>query len=149
MTSITASAPGKIILFGEHAVVYGRPAIAAPVQSVQARVVFTPAAPGDAAAGLWISAPLVGLIVNWDQLVAGEARNPAAAPLLAAARGALQALGRAAPPPGRLTIDSTIPLAAGLGSGAAVSVAVIRALAAASGRELPPEMVSALAFEVE
>ena len=40
-------------------------------------------------------------------------------------------------------------MASGLGSGAAVSVAVIRALADILGQTLPDEQVSALAFEVE
>jgi mevalonate kinase len=53
------------------------------------------------------------------------------------------------PPSFSLKITSDIPVASGLGSGAAVSVALIRAVAAFLGRPLPDETVNALAFEAE
>src|SRR5690606_35412725 len=37
MPAFTATAPGKAILFGEHAVVYGQPAIAVPLTEIGAR----------------------------------------------------------------------------------------------------------------
>src|SRR5512136_2091458 len=46
MMMIAASACGKIILFGEHAVVYDRPAIAVQVTQVQATVTIEPAERG-------------------------------------------------------------------------------------------------------
>jgi mevalonate kinase len=55
----------------------------------------------------------------------------------------------ASPPCATMTISSDIPIGANLGSGAAVSVAIVRALAACFGRVFPPEEVSALAYEVE
>ena len=49
MPAIISKAPGKIILFGEHAVVYGYPAIAVPIDAVQVRVSILPAIKATAA----------------------------------------------------------------------------------------------------
>ncbi len=54
MDLIRATAPGKIILFGEHAVVYGRPTIAVPVTNVQAEATLHTA---DSGIGFRITAP--------------------------------------------------------------------------------------------
>jgi mevalonate kinase len=48
-----------------------------------------------------------------------------------------------------LKVTSTIPIASGLGSGAAVSVAIIRAMGAFLGKQLSDKLVSSTAFQVE
>ena len=141
MPAITATAPGKVILFGEHAVVYGQPAIAVPVFQVHARAIVT-AQPRQPAGSAWVQAPAIGLD-------AGLVSLPPQDPLAFAIHQVYAALGITRPPAYHLRVTSTIPVAAGLGSGAAVSVAVIRALSAFLGQPLPPERVSDLAYEVE
>jgi mevalonate kinase len=119
----TGRAPGKVILFGEHAVVYGRPALAVPVTQVAAEATVEPGEPG---AGLTIWAADLG-----EQIDLRTA--PADHPLAAAARLALAHLGLPEPD-WKLTVRSTIPIASGMGSGAAVSAAIVRALAEANQR---------------
>ena len=145
-----ASAPGKIILFGEHAVVYGRPAIAVPVTQVHADVEVAESS----RPGIWIHAPNVELDAELNTL-------PSDHPLAAVIHNLFFSLGISPhplpSPTGRgskgegldITINSTIPVASGLGSGAAVSVALVRALSSALGHPLSGDQVSAFAYEIE
>jgi mevalonate kinase len=139
MPATTASAPGKVILFGEHAVVYGQPAIAVPVNKVQARAVVA-ARPGQQ--GIQITAPDISLNKTIKDLPLDHA-------ISRAIHLTLEALGVSEPPAFAIKITSTIPLASGLGSGAAVSVAVVRAVSQFLGRQLPAETVNQITFETE
>ena len=141
MPAFTASAPGKIILFGEHAVVYGQPALAAPVTALEARAVVS-AQMGGSSGEIWIEAPDIELAAPVSELAP---EHPLRASLAAAA--GTQDLSRI--PACRILITSTIPVSSGLGSSAAVSAALIRAFAAFLGRRLPDQEVSDLAFETE
>ena len=141
MPAITATAPGKIILFGEHAVVYGRAAIAVPVNQVKARAVVS-ANPRGKRGEIHIQAPDIELDTMLSDLASDH-------PLVQVVRGVLDELEVDLPPACILRITSTIPVASGMGSGASVSVAAIRALSAFLGRSLPDERVSALTYEIE
>lgn len=136
-----AGAPGKIILFGEHAVVYGRPAIAVPVQDVRATAEVKNN-PDAGTSTVFLEAPDIGFS-GWLHAA------PVDHPLAKITIHTLQALGLTSFPAIKLKVTSTIPVAAGLGSGTAVSVAVVRALSTHLATLLPPEQQSSLAFEVE
>jgi mevalonate kinase len=141
MPAFSATAPGKIILFGEHAVVYGQPAIAVPVTHVFAKATITPdihAPPGK----INIQAPDIGVYSTLKNLPGND-------PIGAAIRGVMSEFVTSRIPACTLKVRSTIPIASGLGSGAAVSVAIIRALAGFIGQPLDLETVSRIAFEVD
>ncbi|MCZ2122361.1 MAG: mevalonate kinase [Anaerolineales bacterium] len=133
-----ASAPGKIILFGEHAVVYNRPALAVPVNQVCVDVEVL----DSDSAGVFIDAPMVNLQDELQTLPPDHAIGSVILNLF-------QRLNISAPPAIKIKIISSIPVAAGLGSGAAVSVALIRALSAYLSHPLPDEQVNDLVFEIE
>lgn len=141
MPAISATAPGKIILFGEHAVVYGQPAIAVPVSEVRARAIIT-ARPDHPKGWVALQAPDIGLDTTWDEL-------PQNHPLVKTVQGVMAAIDIEQLPALTIRVSSSIPIAAGLGSGAAVSIAIIRALTNFLGRQLADEQISILAFEVE
>jgi mevalonate kinase len=134
----TSSAPGKIILFGEHAVVYGRPALAIPVTQVHADVDVS----DTSRAGIWIDAPDVNLHAELNTL-------PPDHPIASVINNLFFLL-RVSPFPSlEIKISSTIPVASGLGSGAAVTVALTRALSSHLGHSMTDEEVNAFTYEIE
>jgi mevalonate kinase len=150
---VTSSAPGKVYLFGEHAVVYGEPAVPCAIE-LRAQVTAE-----KREKGLRVHAgdlTLDGFTVEYNG--DGNERPDIDVPdaLVDAAMGYVQvALDQAKDAAGvedvgfDVTIDSEIPLGAGLGSSAAVAVAAIDAATRELGVELPPEEIADRAYQVE
>jgi mevalonate kinase len=149
-----SSAPGKIYLFGEHAVVYGQPAVPC---AIERRAQVTVEERTDD--GLCVHAEdlsLDGFTVEYsgrtdetpaidvpDSLV--EAGIGYVEEAVAQARAAADA-----PAAGfDVTVDSEIPLGAGLGSSAAVAVAAIDAATRELGVELDRSELADRAYQVE
>ena len=173
MQRVTASVPGKLILMGEHAVVYRRPAlVAAAGLRLEAR--FAGPRPRDRGpATVRLDAPALGppREVPWREIV-GHARRarerwqtyserPSAA-AFATLRGddpahvVLVALGEAAGllgerdgPPIDLQLTGELPLGSGFGSSAATAVAVVAGYLALRSAPAGIDDVEALALEVE
>lgn len=134
-----AHAPGKVILFGEHAVVYGRPAIAVPVTEVQASACVEPGEPGQ---GVVVVAPDLG-----RRIVLREAAEDE--PLARIVRVTLARIKAEREPDLTITVTSTVPVARGMGSGAAVSTAIVRALSRHFEFWLTSRAISDLVFQTE
>ena len=132
-------APGKVILFGEHAVVYGRPAIAVPVFEVQAEATVEA---GKGRQGVLVQAQDLDRTFYLDEA-------PEDDPLRLTILNALGSLKVAPAPDIVLTIRSKVPIARGLGSGAAVATAVVRGLTEYFNGYLSSREISDLVFETE
>lgn len=137
-----ASAAGKVILLGEHAVVYGQPAVAAPVSEVRAWAEVTTTF---SEKGIFIHAEDLGRSFRLD-----DPPDELTRPLQETVRNTLRNLRF---PLEALSLEihlrSRIPIARGMGSGAAVATAIVRAIGKYLSRDMAPAHISALVFQIE
>ncbi len=134
--TLSASASAKIILFGEHAVVYGQPAIAVPVSSLRAVAEFEPHPGTDMHIIAEDLGETIPCTLENDHVLAHSVRL------------ILDQLGTE-PPSGVLRLRSQIPMASGLGSGTAISTALGRVLSLATRIPLSQENLNAVVYEIE
>lgn len=135
---VSASAPGRVNLIGEHTDYNGGPVL--PV-ALERRTAVTAALAGGwsfasslekAVTGVEIEAPLRR---DWTDYLVGVVRE-------------LKALG-AAPPGASVAVATTLPVGAGLSSSAALTVASAKALSLLAGRRLTLAQLVEVAFRAE
>ncbi len=141
MTVLKISTPAKTILFGEHAVVYGVPAIAVPINQLRTTITISPKI-GSPSFDIDMIAPQIKIHSPLTAL-------PKEHPFKIAFTKVLEYLQIQQYPACIVKINSEIPMASGLGSSAAVSVGLIKAFSQFSGAVLSPQVISDLAYQVE
>lgn len=147
---VVASAPGKVTLFGEHAVVYGHPAL---VVAIEKRVYAVAEARSDeiikiSARDLRVPGIIISYIGNevvletdYGMVLPAIAYINKAIELTAKALGIKRGV--------NIEIKSEMPVGAGLGTSAAVAVSTIASYAAVNGYSLSIEEIARLGWEVE
>ena len=175
--SIRVDAPGKAILMGEHAAVYGRPALVAAVDR-RMHLRLAPDPDDGGISGLRLELPQLGidercswsdlrtygaerrdLWQSWQEAGAGEGfeivlgEDPAHLVKVAVAE-TLSFLGESGAwqePDGGLHLHmvSDLPVGSGFGSSAAASVAVVQAFLSLAGADLPQSELHRISLEVE
>lgn len=126
-----ASACGKAIIVGEHAVVYGTHAVALPLKPMRLHLSLTPMPR--------MEKPQIQLTL------AGHEASPRVNSVLL---DAMELLG-SEPFSVNARSQNTLPIGAGLGSSATLCVATLRALTSSLGYELPTSQLAAYANELE
>jgi hydroxymethylglutaryl-CoA reductase len=130
----TGSAAGKVILLGEHAVVYGKHALALPVKDAVSVALLADQAD-----------PVIS-IPDWNlelPIAASDETGVGAAVVLIQQQLGIE------PARFSLRVRSKLPRAMGLGSSAAIAVAVTRAYSDALNLGLDDGQVNAVAFKCE
>ncbi|MDH6236382.1 hydroxymethylglutaryl-CoA reductase, degradative [Cryobacterium sp. CG_9.6] len=123
---------GKIILFGEHSVVYGYHAVAAPI-GLRIRAQVTRRAE--------VGTDLI--LPGFDSADSADSDLPVRIAELITERLGIRGSGM------RIEVFPNLPRASGLGASAALAVSIIRAMASCFHIPLTDREVSALAFECE
>jgi mevalonate kinase len=130
-----------MILCGEHAVVYQQPAIAIPILSLETNTKIF-AHPLATKGEVIIDAKEISLHDNLENL--SENNSIRQTIELVKNHFSLSSL-----PACEIKITSNLPIAAGMGSSASLSVSLIRALSDFLGCPLPTDQVNTLAYEAE
>ncbi len=139
--TVTASAPAKLMLYGEHAVVYGVPCV---VTAVDLRVRVSVGLRRDD--HVTIRTPMLAepFTTDIDAVMRGDAPPPAALFVVAALRACWQTT---APCGLDLHTQADFSDSYGLGSSSAVTVATVKALGEATGASLDAQQVFRLSYD--
>jgi len=144
---VTASAPAKVILFGEHFVVYGEPAV---VLAIDKRAYATAQLRKDERIYINSTDLRVSGTFKGERFQAEKGGSKAHLKLKPIKSAVQQVLERAERKTGvNVTINSDIPISAGLGSSAAVATSTIVAVSHLLGIELSRDQIFQMAYESE